>query len=325
MPIESASAEQITALSTSEISAILDEAQRRIRIEPLVLIVCIILLIVALLSKNQFLLGLVAITAFAFVPLVKLLDRYRRSVRIDYTLDDTAKKISIALDESFADLKECSLIWNVTARGDISDRKRNAGATELAIRQRIQAQTKRPSCIRGDVSFPCLKIYNEELYFLPDAMLVIRPKSAAALRYKDFTIAETKIHYIETGKLPADTTVVGRTWRFVTQKGAPDRRFSNNQELPICLYGEMALSSPGGLNVILHLSNPSASDRFIKVGEVLRNFDASATRSKPVRSFSNPKRWPTTIFMVVFLASSFAGMRLQYCRAASGTMDVCAG
>lgn len=106
--IYSAPPNQLNELSTSELAPILHSAQRRIRFAPLVLMVCVLLFATALLSANQLLIGLSALYAAIFVPLANFLDRYRRSVKIDYKLDDTANKIAAALADSFADLSACA-------------------------------------------------------------------------------------------------------------------------------------------------------------------------------------------------------------------------
>lgn len=41
----------------------------------------------------------------------------------------------------------------------------------------------------------------------------------------------------------------------VNNDGSPDRRFKNNQRLPVCAYGSLKLKSKDGLNVILVFSN----------------------------------------------------------------------
>ena len=60
--------------------------------------------------------------------------------------------------------------------------------------------------------------------------------------------------FIESDTVPHDAKVVDRTWRFVNKNGDPDRRFNNNHEIPVCLYGELALGTETGLTEILHIS-----------------------------------------------------------------------
>jgi hypothetical protein len=304
--IQSAPVEQINQLSTSELAPILNSAQRRFRFAPGALVASICLALGALVSGNQLLIGLAALHTTVFVPWAVFLDRYRRSVHIQYSLDDTASQIADAISQAFADLKQCAFIWLISAKGGTSDWKRNAGASALIKRQRIYPRAKRPSCIRGSLSFPCITIGAEELYFLPDAMLVIKSNAVTALSYPDFSISWRQTRFIEDESAPRDTTVVGQTWQYLNKKGGPDRRFGSNRQLPICLYGEMAFESPGGLNGMLHCSNPSGGDRLAKVLEILRDLGPSLAASKSVKSFKRAKLGLSIFFWFCFSASLLA-------------------
>lgn len=46
---------------------------------------------------------------------------------------------------------------------------------------------------------------------------------------------------IEEETPPAEATVVDQTWRYLNRNGGPDRRFNDNRELPIGLYGKIDL------------------------------------------------------------------------------------
>jgi hypothetical protein len=48
--------------------------------------------------------------------------------------------------------------------------------------------------------------------------------------------------------------MVGNTWRYVNKSGGPDRRFSNNSQIPICLYESMLLTSGSGLRELFQMS-----------------------------------------------------------------------
>jgi hypothetical protein len=100
--------------------------------------------------------------------------------------------------------------------------------------------------------------------------------------------------------------VVGHTWRFVNKQGGPDRRFNNNAQQPVCLYGELTFTSPGGLNCLLHLSNPEAGERFVKVDEVLRSYDATRLGLKSFKSLAEAKRWPARALVISFLICGIA-------------------
>jgi hypothetical protein len=300
VPIQSAAAEKISALSTSELAPILNSAHRRSRLSPLILFACLLLLIPAFASENQLLLGLVALLTTVFVPLSLYLDRYRRSVKIEYKLEGLANTVAAALAESFGELRNCNSIWSIRAEGRTADWKRHAGATGLVKRHKTHPRSQRPACIRGRAAFPCIAFGADEIYFLPDAALLMTPSSIAALRYQDFTTAVHVTRFIEDEAVPRDANVVGETWRYVNKNGGPDRRFNFNKRLPVCLYGEMDFQSAGGLSGRLQFSNSTAADRFSQVIETLHRSALSPSESKSIMSFQRAKRLPSAIVYGLF-------------------------
>ena len=51
----------------------------------------------------------------------------------------------------------------------------------------------------------------------------------------------------EEEPVPSDTQVVGQTCAKVKKDGSPDRRFRDNYQIPVVLYGALTFSSPSGL------------------------------------------------------------------------------
>lgn len=305
--IENAPAEEINAYSTTELAPILNSASRKLRFAPLIQLLSILVFVAALFHANQLSLGLSALYATAFVPIAIFLDRYRRSVRIVYTPQGTVAQIARALADSFEDLLACKSIWIIRAEGSTADWKRNAGATTLSQRKKANVRFDTPSCICGGSKFPTLKLGADEIYLLPDAALIITQGSVAAVHYQDLEVSNSRTRFIEEESVPADSPIVGRTWRYVNKKGGADRRFNFNKELPICVYGEMGFRSEGGLNCKIHCSNPAAPDRLSNVIEVLHR--SHAELPKAITYVKTAKRWPSIIFLVcaaVFGAMQFA-------------------
>jgi hypothetical protein len=297
VPIETKSAEQINAFSTSQLAPELNKVNRRLRFAAPTLITCLCLFLIAGSSEISVLPGLVALYGSIFIPLAIFLDRYRRSVRVSVRLNRTAETITTALSESFSELKKCQKIWRVRAEGQTNDWKRNAGANVLNQRDKISLQIARPKCMRGDAAFPEVNLGNAELYFLPDAVLVISKASVAALHYRDLQFSSCVTHFVESDGVPKDTTVVGHTWRYVNKSGGPDRRFNNNAELPVCRYGEMDFNSLGGLNGKLQFSNASAGERFVKAINILIRYAAADSELSPFASYRAAKNWPSVVFL----------------------------
>ena len=81
-----------------------------------------------------------------------------------------------------------------------------------------------------------------------------------ALNYSDIDSNAHTTRFIESESVPRDAQVVGQTWKYVNKSGEPDRRFKDNRQLPICLYGELELSSTSGLNTVIMFSNPNINN-----------------------------------------------------------------
>ena len=72
----------------------------------------------------------------------------------------------------------------------------------------------------------------------------------------------TICRYRSIVRLLARDLIAGRravTWQYVNKNGGPDRRFNNNRQLPIMLYGEVELTTPTGLRWMLQLSRPDVA------------------------------------------------------------------
>jgi hypothetical protein len=240
-------------------------------------------------------------------------------LKIEYKWDDDGQRIAGALSESLGELGRCAALWSITSQGHTSDWKRNAGATTLVKRDRIYIRSKRPACIRGHSKFPAIKLGAAELFFLPDAALVVTTESVAALRYEDLQISSHPTRFIEDEGIPSDTKVVGETWRFVAKNGGPDRRFNSNRLLPVCLYGEIDFHSEGGLNGKIQFSNPTSGDRFAKLLSELATSGSSNSGAKPVASFHEANRLHSLLFCSVLL---FSGGPLALASLSHGARDI---
>ena len=313
--IISAPAETLNAVSISELAPILNAAQRRTRFFPFVLFCSIAVLILAFTYGNQLLITVAAIFGAGSIAIAIIVDRYRRSVRITYELEGPAATIAATLKETFADIGGSKAVWSVSSEQRTSDWKRNAGATTLNERVEIRPKLMRPTCLRGAVKFPALKLQAQELYFLPDAILVVTGRAVAALAYQELNYSNQTVRFIESKSVPRDARVVGNTWQYVNKNGGPDRRFNSNRQLPICVYGEMAFRSDSGMNGVIQYSDSSAGERFSKLMEILRRPE-SRIESRSISKVHEPKKLPGAIFALCFVSfgALFAALALTSVR-----------
>jgi hypothetical protein len=296
--VQSAAAEEINALSTSELAPMLDSAQRRFRLAPVVLLISTLLFVATFVQGNQFWIGMAALGAAIFVPSTILLDRYRRSVKVTFEPDGATGRVAEALTVAFNELSRSKVAWVVQAEGATSDWKRNAGATKLTKRTETRLNFGKPDCIRGRAKFPSFNLGPDELYLLPDAALAIVSGNVAAVSFRELEFTATSIRFVEEDGVASDAAVIDHAWRYVAKSGQPDRRFGNNAQLPVCLYGELTFQSPGGLNCKLHLSNPAVAEPLSKVLQVLKHTEVKLPGSATYVKQAKP--WPTIAFTFAF-------------------------
>jgi len=302
--IQNATAKQINALSTSQIAPILNSASQRIQLAPAILAICLLLFVAALMqTEQQKWMGLTALFATVFVPLTIFLDRYRRSVKVTFDPEGLTGRISEALSVAFAELTKCMATWTVEAEAQTTDWKRNAGATGLNKRKATSLRFGKPDCFRGKPVFPTFRTGSDQLYLLPDAALVIVRGEVASVSYRELEFSSNVVRFIEEERPPSDAAVVAHTWRYVNKSGGPDRRFINNAQLPICLYGELTFRSAGGLNSKLHISSAQAADPLCRVIDALKRTLVDTPMA--ITYVSTARHWPT-----VALLSTFASLTL---------------
>ena len=198
-------------------------------------------------------------------------DQSRRCVVIMYDLADDAVAQLQAFADEFDKVASAARIWNIDTAGHTSDWKRNAGASRLITRRSVSFRYDVPSVLKTNISVPCIKGGRQDLFFLPDVVLIVEGSRAGALAYDQLQIYWNTTVFIETDGVPSDSVVVGYTWRFVNKKGGPDRRFNNNRQIPQVQYQQMGLQGGGGLQKVLHLSKVADRTPFDTALNNLRN------------------------------------------------------
>jgi hypothetical protein len=183
-------------------------------------------------------------------------------VELEYHLSDEEKRRYLTLQTALVSLAKSQRLWQINAFGNTNDWKRNAGANQLVNRSSSQVSQGTPRSFRSNVEVFNLKLAKETLYFLPDMVLVQQRNMMGSVSYPSLTVAAAVTRFNETDGVPGDAQQIGTTWRFVNKNGGPDRRFNNNRQIPIALYGEIALRTESGLRVALMTSSTDAAKSF---------------------------------------------------------------
>lgn len=184
-------------------------------------------------------------------------DAARKTVVLYYEMEPQFEEAYQQLHDAFARLRSCAKLWHIESRGNVVasfDRKTQAGASSVVNRKEITASKGSPPYFHTNISIPILPAGRQRLFFMPDRILVWERGGVGTVRYDQLRIVSSESRFIETGSTPRDSRVVDTTWQYVNVSGGPDRRYSNNEQLPVVLYEEIHLTSASGLREAFQLS-----------------------------------------------------------------------
>lgn len=255
----------LTSPERQELIDRLDKSYNDFRLDYLAVVVAVIAFGVAWINGSQ--LGML-ISAGVGVVLgisASVFESRRRTVEISYDFDgDDAPSFS-ELVQALNHLAECKRLWAyVDSRvlTSVHESKVNAGASSLVNRQSAAVGTGTPPWVETNVTIPTLRARGVTAYFMPDCILVYDSNGVGCVEHASLSFSASAERFIENGVVPSDSDVVGHTWKYANKRGGPDRRFKDNKELPICLYGKLDLSTPAGLLCHLQTSRSDAPQRF---------------------------------------------------------------
>jgi Protein of unknown function (DUF4236) len=165
--------------------------------------------------------------------------------RIEFIYDDSDALVQRhrALVDAFRSASQCAAIWRVTTATASRDAKYTAGAGVL-ISRTLTRISFNDSRVHSNVTLAWLPLGDGTLCFLPERLLFFGRRRVMALAYGAVSIASAKTQFREDGLVPVDGRRIGSTWQYVNKNGSPDRRFSNNRQLPVLLYSDLLLNHP---------------------------------------------------------------------------------
>lgn len=191
----------------------------------------------------------------------------RRTVKIFYDFEAGDTTSFSKLVQAVNQLAKCKRIWAYVDSQDLTsshESKVNAGASRLVKREPAAVGTGVPPWVETNVTIPTLKARGITAYFMPDCILVYDRAGVGCVEHASLSFTTGAERFIENGPVPSDSNVVYRTWKYANKRGGPDRRFKDNKEISICLYGKLDLSTPAGLLCHLQTSKSDAPQTFAK-------------------------------------------------------------
>lgn len=177
-------------------------------------------------------------------------------IDLEYVIDADQQEIINHRIDPMLKISDSEKVWRIMQSSKVIDKKYTGGATDTVKRTPCVASKKAPFPFKANIPAASFKAGKETLIFFPDKLFIMQKNKVGVLNYSDISNSAHTTKFLETEKVPKDTRVVGQTWKYINKSGNPDKRFKDNKQIPICLYGEIELKSNSGLNTIIMFSNP---------------------------------------------------------------------
>ncbi|WP_299638001.1 hypothetical protein [Devosia sp.] len=194
------------------------------------------------------------------------LEAWGETTHVDMTFEttDAAQRAYAALIRAFDALRSSSAVWDVTSDRDTNRIQERTTATRTVDRHPAKLEYANNDLVRFNgrgLSFE--NVNGEDILIYPGMALMPRADGMFALTdLRELRVAYRPTRFVETEQVPADAHIAGYTWAKVNKDGSPDRRFRDNYQIPICLYGQLAISSPRGVTEEYQVSNLAAAEAF---------------------------------------------------------------
>ncbi len=199
------------------------------------------------------------------ITMCVLIIKNARRVVLHYDIDADVGHYIAQRDMALAVLCSCDRVWHEVSSVYTSDKKRNAGASNLVNREMVTIT--KSNAMQGIQFDQEREIYSiswgsHKYWFLPDRILCIRGDTVENISYSNIDIQIGEFRFIENYCMAGDALLVDQTWRYVNRNGTPDRRFNNNCKLPIYLYANVNISNSSGFSIKLQVSSLDKSRQF---------------------------------------------------------------
>jgi hypothetical protein len=260
-----ATADLLAPTGPGDLVAQLNAAAKRVW-WPWLLLVCFLL--VAASDQIWWLALLLGLLSAAVTIWVASIERPRQRVNVTYEVDGPVAEWFQGLTVGWPRLATLGGAWRINSQGALHlthHRKVSGMASHLITRSRVAFRLPAPRILDTNIDVPSAASGSSALYLLPDRVLVKSGRKWSDVDYQHFSATASSTRFIEDERPPRDSQQVGTTWRYANVKGGPDRRFKNNRQLPIMLYGRLELTSPHGLSWVLDLSQPPMAEWITKM------------------------------------------------------------
>lgn len=173
-------------------------------------------------------------------------------IKIDYDMTPEAAEELRATNNFLAGIMESDAVWLIRETADVDP---DTGADMRIINRTPLTFRRGNDEIETNAETFTLEGGSSKLIFLPDAVFFKENGKMKGLGLTELEMELQKLVFLEDERIPADATVLGKTFEHVTKDGNPDKRYKDNPELALVEYGLLSLRNSQGLDTLIGFSD----------------------------------------------------------------------
>lgn len=193
-------------------------------------------------------------------------------VKLDHNIDPKLETTYQNLRSSFEKLTKCEKIWDMTSIVPVDRYATRSAASTSLTRQVVKFSFSGLDIIKSKYDAMFLQNVNGgNIYIYPAFLVIVDDKNFGLVDIREIDFNSKLQKFVEEEDVPSDALIIDRTWAKVNKNGSPDKRFNNNYQIPICLYGQLEMKSTSGLYETYAFSNYEAFNSFASYLDEYKN------------------------------------------------------
>ncbi len=187
-------------------------------------------------------------------------------IAVTFEVGDAAQRAYSSMVRAFDTLRLSSKKWDVAADRSTNQFVERTLANRTVDRHPVAFEFSSSDLIQfTGRSMRFENVNGDDILIYPGVAIIPRADGVFALiDIRELKIGVEWVRFHETEGVPNDTEVIGHTWAKTNKDGSPDRRFKENYQVPICLYGQIAFRSQTGVTEEYMVSNAKAALAFVE-------------------------------------------------------------
>lgn len=191
---------------------------------------------------------------------------WEENTKISVTFEgsDSSQRAYAAMVRAFSMLKSCVKKWDITADKATDQLAERTLATRSVNRHTVNFDFSSTDLIQFTGRAMWFENINgDDILIYPGVAVIPRTDGLFALiDLRELHINSENHAFHEQDDIPNDAIVAGYTWAKTNKNGTPDRRFKDNYQIPICIYGNITFQSQTGVTEEYMVSNADAAQAF---------------------------------------------------------------